>query len=852
LAALAAARKRHDSYCPPILPALCLAFGALAFAIGQGIWTYYELVLNVPTPFPSWADAGYLAAYPFMFFGILSLPSNPTSINKKIVVVFESLMFMTGVLTFSWYYILGPTIFQTGESTLARVLGTAYPLSDLGLISCLLLLFLRSGGSKILPVAVTLAAGLVSIIGIDTIFDYQTLHNTYETGCIFDIGWPLGYMLIGAAGHAALKVNVKKREAVTPVPNIFASIRLRNANKIAEVRPVLVQYVVVTLVAGLVWVSSSPHCDHRLQAGVHIGAAIVVCLLMLRQFFTLVENEDLTKKMLVFKEDLEEVVKVRTYELGIKTEQLSALQALTSAINETLDTSRVISAAAMHTHAALNAAATAVWTMSESGDRIEPLPHKCIGMDRYSEIFRYAAESDVSNSATVQVITVQEDDGGVDGSFEYLQVALRCRGELLGKLGVVRAIGNFKDSDLKLLDSIGLHVATALENARQYWNARDAADRDTVTRLLNHRAIHEYLDACLDIESGNKEPVTVILADIDNFHMFNDTYGHPIGDDVLCKVAHIIDSGVNTPSKVGRYSGDEFILVLPDCDTEQSIMIAQKLQAAISNLQLRYGDEERTIPIGLSFGIASYPLDSMNRQDLLVTADSNLRSAKNSDAHIVALTEMKRAHRELRVSGSFRMLDGLVTAIDNKDRYTRRHSEDVTEYALLIAEQLDLDDEIKRVLRIGGLLHDVGKIGVPDEILRKPSRLNDEEYTVLKQHPVLGALIVRGVAGMEDIVDAVKYHHEHWDGTGYPEGLAATDIPFIARLVAVADAMSAMTTDRPYRKGLSIEKALEQIRKNTGTQFDPVMANAFLRIAEKRLAVTDNSGDSANEFPKAA
>ena len=237
----------------------------------------------------------------------------------------------------------------------------------------------------------------------------------------------------------------------------------------------------------------------------------------------------------------------------------------------------------------------------------------------------------------------------------------------------------------------------------------------------------------------------------------------------------------------------------------------------------------------MSFGIASFPEDSADRHDLIVTSDTNLGVAKDSDAKIVALTEMKRAHRELRGSSSFKMLDGMVTAVDNKDRYTRRHSEDVTEYALLIADQIGMDNDFKTTLRTGGLLHDVGKIGVPDDILRKPGRLEEFEYNVMKQHPTLGALIVGGVPGMEDILDAVKYHHERWDGKGYPEGLAGECIPLIARILAVADAMSAMTTDRPYRKGMSLETALNEVRKNSGTQFDPEMANAFLIAADLHL-----------------
>jgi putative nucleotidyltransferase with HDIG domain len=196
-------------------------------------------------------------------------------------------------------------------------------------------------------------------------------------------------------------------------------------------------------------------------------------------------------------------------------------------------------------------------------------------------------------------------------------------------------------------------------------------------------------------------------------------------------------------------------------------------------------------------------------------------------------TETQRAHRALRTEGSFDVLDAMVTAVDNKDRYTRHHSEDVTEYALWIAEELGYSEGTQRVIRIGGLLHDVGKIGVPEDILRKPGKLSDEEYETMKRHTQLGTLIVGGVAGMESIIDIVRSHHERWDGKGYPDGLAGEDIPLLGRLLAVADAFSAMTTDRPYRRGLPWEVALSEIRKNIGTQFDPEMAKAFLATAAK-------------------
>jgi putative nucleotidyltransferase with HDIG domain len=188
----------------------------------------------------------------------------------------------------------------------------------------------------------------------------------------------------------------------------------------------------------------------------------------------------------------------------------------------------------------------------------------------------------------------------------------------------------------------------------------------------------------------------------------------------------------------------------------------------------------------------------------------------------------------MRTESSFDVLDSMVTAVDNKDSYTRRHSEDVTDFALWMAEELGYSEATMRVVRLAGLLHDVGKIGVPESILRKPGRLTNEEFDIMKQHPQFGAHIVSATPGMEEIVPGVCAHHERWDGKGYPDGLAGEAIPFLGRLLAVADACSAMTTSRPYRQALAWEDAMKEIEANIGTQFDPTMANAFLRAASKR------------------
>jgi HD-GYP domain-containing protein (c-di-GMP phosphodiesterase class II) len=178
---------------------------------------------------------------------------------------------------------------------------------------------------------------------------------------------------------------------------------------------------------------------------------------------------------------------------------------------------------------------------------------------------------------------------------------------------------------------------------------------------------------------------------------------------------------------------------------------------------------------------------------------------------------------------TFSILEGLVIAIDTKDRYTRRHSEDVARYADFLARRLALDPNTRRAIQSAGKLHDIGKIGIPDTILRKPGRLSHEEYAIVRQHVELGDLIVRDLPDIDLIRAGIRHHHERWDGQGYPGGLAAEEIPLVARILAVGDSFSGMTTTRPYRKALSVQVALKRLEDAAGSQLDARLVEIFVR-----------------------
>ncbi len=359
------------------------------------------------------------------------------------------------------------------------------------------------------------------------------------------------------------------------------------------------------------------------------------------------------------------------------------------------------------------------------------------------------------------------------------------------------------------------------------------AESDGLTGLYNHRTIHSKLEEELSV--GGQNPLTAILIDLDEFKQLNDTYGHPVGDQVLKHLANTLSASCGNSAHIGRCGGDEFLVVLPNTTSQQASEVCVKIKEYITAHPFR-NPEGTAIPLRVCFGIADAQSVNWMPINLIAAADAALYEGKQSGGDVITL-HMVHHYEEESADGkmAFDVLDGLVTAIDHKDHYTKAHSEDVTGYALMLARAIGCSDETYNVVRVAGLLHDVGKIGIPTSILRKPGKLTPEEYEVMKGHVTLSALIIHGLPRLSDILDAVSAHHERWDGKGYPKGLAGEDIPLLGRVMAIADAFSAMTLDRPYRAGLSTEAAIAEIKKGMGSQFDPDLANIFLNSLQEKM-----------------
>ncbi|HEY7332720.1 MAG TPA: diguanylate cyclase, partial [Candidatus Limnocylindria bacterium] len=365
--------------------------------------------------------------------------------------------------------------------------------------------------------------------------------------------------------------------------------------------------------------------------------------------------------------------------------------------------------------------------------------------------------------------------------------------------------------------------------SRQQAMLLESERRDALTGLLNHGAIVGVVTQLLEDRRASGGTLAVALLDIDNFRLLNETHGHEAGDEVLLHVAaaaarhdHADEPG---GTRVSRYGPDEFLLVCPDADADDAQAIVERLREGLAQVAVQFGESER-LPVTVSAGICSFPDPSDSVTELLSGAAVAVAEARAGGGDAVRI--FARDPEDESVAGGFDVLHGLVIAVDTKDRYTKRHSEDVARYAAFLAQRLGLDDETVRTIRLAGLLHDVGKIGIPDGLLRKPSKLTDEEYAVFQQHVVLGDAIVRDLPHVEEVRAGIRFHHERWDGHGYVEGREGEEIPLIGRILAVADAFSAMTTTRPYRKALAVTEALKRLGDAAGTQLQEDLVTTFI------------------------
>ncbi len=363
-------------------------------------------------------------------------------------------------------------------------------------------------------------------------------------------------------------------------------------------------------------------------------------------------------------------------------------------------------------------------------------------------------------------------------------------------------------------------------------NLTDAARSDPLTRLLNRRGFEEAFDVEIERARRADRGLSVIVGDLDRFKDVNDRLGHAAGDEVLRRVGATIAATKRSWDVAARIGGEEFALLAPDTDEHGAYVLAERLRVEIEQTFEPAGAG----PLTASFGIVSFPIHGQTGAALLRAADQALYAAKRlgrnraviSSAEVPGiLARAPRGGEETHVS--LATLLSLAEALDVRESGSASHSQRVGRYAELIARELALAPDVVERVRIAGVLHDVGRVGVPDELLRKAGPLTDDEWDWIRSHPAVGARMVE-TTDYADIGEWILAHHERPDGKGYPAGHGAGEVPLEAAILAVADAYEAMTAERPYRQPLDPLAAAEELRRGAGSQFDERVVEAILRV----------------------
>lgn len=432
-------------------------------------------------------------------------------------------------------------------------------------------------------------------------------------------------------------------------------------------------------------------------------------------------------------------------------------------------------------------------------------------------------------------------------------------------IGVMLVGQGISNININLVNFFSNYMGMFIHNAQLLEQTNKFANTDTLTSLYNHRGFQEVLANEISKAKVNNTPLSVVMFDVNNISKINRELGHAKGDEVIKTIAEKIKQNIRANDSAGRYGGDEIAVIMPETNTKDAKYLAEYITYCLSCCFV-----DDVGPIKVSVGISTYPECTIEQEKLLILAEqamfiSQAKGYKEGMSAIVSSSDfnfwddtalnsfaevLAKRHSQIGINFEeelvhkfnqeeiishnhlMEMVTSLAGAIDAKDPYTKGHSTSVSRYAEALARAVNLPEHEVERIKIGALLHDVGKIGIPENVLKKPGKLTDEEWEIMKQHPTIGAeKVLAPNEALRDLIPIVKYHHERLDGKGYPEQLKGNQIPLAARIVSVADAYHALVSDRPYRKGMPIEKACAILKEGAGIQWDSDLVRQFISIA---------------------
>jgi diguanylate cyclase (GGDEF)-like protein/PAS domain S-box-containing protein len=412
----------------------------------------------------------------------------------------------------------------------------------------------------------------------------------------------------------------------------------------------------------------------------------------------------------------------------------------------------------------------------------------------------------------------------------FVGVPLKSGGRIVGVISAgAHSPRNISGAEIRLLETLGSQIGVAIDHAQLLEKMSRLSITDELTGLYNRRRFCEVLDTEIDRSQRYGHCFCVVMMDIDGFKKYNDKFGHTSGDRLLKAFAEKLKPGIRSSDLACRYGGDEFAIILLKADAEKAIKAVDRTRSMfVQILNLEYGLAE--CQLGLSAGIAEFPGSNGTAAGLIFLADCALYQAKQQGGNksVVASDLRILPDKELSIT-TIEEVTALAATVDARDPLTYGHSNRVANISEIIGKAIGMPEKELIELHSAAVLHDIGKLGIPDSILTKPGKPTKREWEVLKGHSGNGAKIVAHIKDLAVLVPMILHHHEWYDGTGYPDELKGENIPLGARIISIADAYDTMTTSRPYRNLLSKEEALEELERCSGRQFDPKLVALFCR-----------------------
>ncbi len=400
-------------------------------------------------------------------------------------------------------------------------------------------------------------------------------------------------------------------------------------------------------------------------------------------------------------------------------------------------------------------------------------------------------------------------------------------------------IRNF-EGDIILVSSLMItsFILSLYINIENDYNLKlkELAVKDGLTVLFNHRSFQDILGSYIRNSKKENKEVSLLFMDIDNFKNYNDVNGHQRGDWLLTRLGEVLRNTVGDLGIVTRYGGEEFAVILYNQSEDIALNLGELIRQNIQNTYFIGQEHQPNKHITLSIGVSTYPKVAKTKKELIELADNALYRAKSFDKNRVE--RYYNILDEIDPSIDKKSLESVANMLNNinmKDKYTYGHSERVVIYAKKFATYLQMKDKDKKELLLGAYLHDIGKLEISKELLTKREKLSESEFNILRQHPTLGSDLVSSIKEFADVIPLIKYHHEKYDGTGYPSKLKGDDIPYLARILTIIDSFDAMTSKRPYNIRKDYKQAIGELEKCAGSHFDPELVYKFIEMLQNDM-----------------